>query len=430
MQFSEESSQRTTLGVCGGGYEVLITARILETATEISSKIDDIRQRIHRYPELAYEEVQTSRLISDTLENMGIPFEVGTCETGVIGMIRGNAGVDASRHQCNAVHNKVVALRADMDALPIMEKTNRPYSSRRSSLMHACGHDGHVAILLGAAMILSRLRHELSGDVKLIFQPGEEAGDAAGRMINEGVLRDPTVSHIFAVHLWPELAVGRIGIHYGSAMAGAVAFNIKIRGQAGHCGMPHETIDALTIATQIVNMLQLVVSRQIDPFDPVVLNVGLLRSGYRRNVVAEDAEISGTIRTLKEQTMNRVCRSIEKITAGVCDALGGEYQLCYPARVSPTVNDDFCTKIAESAAQELFGNGSVECLRNPNMTSEDFSSYLNVIPGAFVKVGTRDDAKGYIHPLHSPKFDFGVEPMVKGAALLAYIAYKTLEIAC
>ena len=207
-------------------------------------------------------------------------------------MIRGNGGIDTPQHQCNAEGNKVVALRADMDALPIMEKTNCPYGSERPGLMHACGHDGHVAILLGAAMILSRLRHELSGDVKLIFQPGEEAGDAAGKMIDAGVLRDPKVSHIFAVHLWPELAVGRIGINYGPAMAGAVAFNIKIGGQAGHCGMPHEAIDALTIATQIVNMLQLVVSRQSDPFDPVVLNVGLLRSGYRRNVVAEEAEIS------------------------------------------------------------------------------------------------------------------------------------------
>jgi amidohydrolase len=406
----------------------MITTKILETAAEISSKIDGIRQRIHRYPELAYEEVQTSRLIAHTLENIGIPFEVGICETGVIGMIHGNCAVDTSPHRCNAEGNKVVGLRADMDALPIMEKTNRPYSSERSGLMHACGHDGHVAILLGAAMILSRLRHEVNGDVKLIFQPGEEAGDAAGRMINAGVLRDPMVSHIFAVHLWPELAVGQIGVNHGPAMAGAVAFNIRIRGQAGHCGMPHEAIDALAIATQLVNMLQLVVSRQIDPFDPVVLNVGLLRSGYRRNVVAEEAEISGTIRTLKEQTMGRVCRNMEKITAGVCEALGGEYELCYPARVSPTVNDEFCTKIAKSAAQELFGNESIELLRNPNMTAEDFSAYLNVIPGAFIKVGTRDDTKGYIHPLHSPRFDFGVEAMVKGAALLAYIAYKTLEI--
>jgi amidohydrolase len=406
----------------------MITTRISKTAAEISSKIDDIRQRIHRYPELAYEEVQTSRLIAYTLENIGIPFEVGICETGLVGMIRGNRGFDTSQHRGNSEGNRVVALRADMDALPIMEKTNRPYSSERPDLMHACGHDGHVAILLGAAMILSRLRCELSGDVKLIFQPGEEYGDAAERMISAGVLQDPRVSCIFAVHLWPELPVGQIGIHYGSAMAGAVAFNIRIRGQAGHCGMPHETIDALTIATQIVNMLQLVVSRQIDPFDPVVLNVGLLRSGYRRNVVAEEAEISGTIRTLKDQTMSRVCRNMEKITAGVCNALGGEYQLCYPARVSPTVNDEFCAKIAESAAQELFGNESVELLRNPNMTAEDFSAYLNVIPGAFIKVGTRDDTKGYIHPLHSPRFDFGAEPMVKGAALLAYAAYKTLEI--
>ncbi len=416
------------LRVYVGGYVLLITTRILKVAAEISSEIADIRQRIHRYPELAYEEVQTSRLISHTLANIGIPFEAGVCETGVIGMIRGNGGIDTPQHQCNAEGNKVVALRADMDALPIMEKTNCPYGSERSGLMHACGHDGHVAILLGAAMILSRLRHELSGDVKLIFQPGEEAGDAAGKMIDAGVLRDPKVSHIFAVHLWPELAVGRIGINYGPAMAGAVAFNIKIGGQAGHCGMPHEAIDALTIATQIVNMLQLVVSRQSDPFDPVVLNVGLLRSGYRRNVVAEEAEISGTIRTLKEQTTNRVCRSMEKITAGVCEALGGEYQLCYPAGVSPTINDEFCAKIAESAARELFGNESVQCLMNPNMTSEDFSAYLDVIPGAFIKVGTHDDAKGYIHPLHSPKFDFGVEPMVKGAALLAYVAYKTLEL--
>lgn len=405
----------------------MITKRIINAAAEVSHRIDDIRQRIHRYPELAYEEGKTSQLIACTLSDLGIPFEVGICQTGVIGMIHGNSGVDAAKHRCDSSKNRVVGLRADMDALPILEKTNHIYSSERPGLMHACGHDGHVAILLGAAMILSRLRDELEGDVKLIFQPGEEAGDAARRMISEGVLRNPIVSRIFAVHLWPELPVGRIGIHYGPAMAGAVAFNIKVKGQAGHCGMPHRTIDALTIATQIVNMFQLIVSRQTDPFDPVVLNVGLLRSGCPRNVVAEEAEISGTVRALRKQTINKVSRTMEKITAGVCEAFGGEYQLDWPAGVSPTVNDEFCAKIAESAAQELFGNESIELLRNPNMTAEDFSEYLSVIPGAFIKIGTRDDTKGHVHPLHSPKFDFGLEPMVMGAALLAYIAYKTLR---
>jgi len=259
-----------------------------------------LRTRIHRYPELGYEELQTSDIVASVLADLGIEMRRGIAGTGIVGLISGSAP------------GPVVALRADMDALPVTEKTGAPYASTRPGIMHACGHDGHTAMLLGAAAVLSSMKGILPGSLKLIFQPGEEAGGAAERMVSEGALADPNVQLIYGVHIWPTIESGKVAVPCGMCMASSTAVHITVKGRGGHCGMPHKSIDALTVANQIINMIQIIVSRLVDPVEPVVVNIGSVRAGERRNVIADEAEISASIRTFSNDTRDSIERWIEK----------------------------------------------------------------------------------------------------------------------
>ncbi len=373
-----------------------------------------LRTRIHRYPELGYEELQTSDIVASVLADLGIEMRRGIAGTGIVGLISGSAP------------GPVVALRADMDALPVTEKTGAPYASTRPGIMHACGHDGHTAMLLGAAAVLSSMKGILPGSLKLIFQPGEEAGGAAERMVSEGALADPNVQLIYGVHIWPTIESGKVAVPCGMCMASSTAVHITVKGRGGHCGMPHKSIDALTVANQIINMIQIIVSRLVDPVEPVVVNIGSVRAGERRNVIADEAEISASIRTFSNDTRDSIERWIEKIVASVSEVFGAEHRVQFIHLVPPLINDEYASDIARSAVKACVGPDSVEDRQRPEMTGEDFAFYLEHIPGALVLVGSRDEEKGFTELLHSPRMDFDSRPLAVGCQVLCSIAYRAL----
>ena len=391
-----------------------LLSTIGKQSAELAEWMWDLRTQIHRYPELGYEEYRTSDLVASTLEGLGVEIRRGQAGTGVVGLITGDPT------------GPVVALRADMDALSVTEKTGAPYASTRPGIMHACGHDGHTSMLLGAAAVLSRLKSCVPGTVKLVFQPGEEAGGAAERMVAEGVLTEPDVQMIYGVHLWPTIESGRIAVPAGMCMASSTAVHIRIKGRGGHCGMPHKSIDALTVATQIVNMMQVIVSRLVDPIEPAVLNIGVLRSGERRNIVADEAEIAASIRAFTVETRDAIEKRIQKIVSAVADAFDAQHSIEIIHLVPPLTNDERAAEIAEGAIEACLGQGAFVKKQPPEMTGEDFAFYLNHVPGALVLVGSRNDAKGFTELLHSPRMDFDSAPLVAGCQALCSIAFRAL----
>lgn len=395
-------------------HEEELLAIVQSESSTIADWMWDLRTTIHRYPELGYKETQTSDLVGSTLSGLGIEVTRGLAGTGVVGLITGNAP------------GPVVALRADMDALPITEKTGAAYASTRPGLMHACGHDGHTAMLLGAAAVLSRMRSSLPGSVKLIFQPGEEAGGAAERMVAEGVLTDPDVQLIYGVHIWPTIESGKVAVPAGMCMASSTAVHVNIKGRGGHCGMPHKSVDALIVANQIVNMMQIIVSRLVDPLEPAVVNIGVLRSGDRRNVVADEAEIAASIRAFSDATRDAIERRIERIVSAVAGVFDAEHSIQFIHLVPPLINDEHASSIAEHAVKACIGPCSFENRQRPEMTGEDFAFYLEHTPGALVLIGSRDEAKGFTELLHSPRMDFDRAPLVVGCQALCSIAYHAL----
>lgn len=394
--------------------EETLSAIIQRESSAIADWMWNLRTAIHQYPELGYEEERTSDLVASTLEGLGIKFERGLAGTGVVGLIEGSAP------------GPVVALRADMDALPVTEKTGAAYASKRPGLMHACGHDGHTAMLLGAAAVLNRMKSSLQGSVKLIFQPGEEAGGAAERMVSEGVLTDPDVQMIYGVHLWPTIESGKVAVPAGMCMASSTAVHINIKGRGGHCGMPHKSVDALTVATQIVNMMQIIVSRLVDPLEPAVVNIGVLRSGERRNVVADEAEIAASIRAFSNATRDAIEQRIERIVSAVAQVFDAQHSIQFIHLVPPLINDEHASKIAEQAVKACLGPLSFENRQRPEMTGEDFAFYLEHTPGALVLIGSRDETKGFTELLHSPRMDFDSAPLVVGCQALCAIACHAL----
>lgn len=389
-------------------------ATVRRESSALADWMWDLRTKIHAYPELGYEEFRTSDLVASTLQGMGIKVRRGQAGTGVVGLIEGDPV------------GPVVALRADMDALPVTEKTGAPYASTRPGIMHACGHDGHTSMLLGAAAVLNSMKSSLPGIVKLVFQPGEEAGGAAERMIADGVLADPDVQLIYGVHLWPTIESGKIAVPTGMCMASSTAIHIHIRGRGGHCGMPHKAVDALTVATQIVNMMQVIVSRLVDPIEPAVLNIGVLRSGERRNIVADEAEIAASIRAFTVETRDAIERRIEKIVSAVAGAFDAQHSVEIIHLVPPLTNDERAAEIAETAISACLGPEAYVKRQPPEMTGEDFAFYLEHIPGALVLVGSRNDTKGFTELLHSPRMDFDSAPLVAGCQALCSIACNAL----
>ncbi len=367
-----------------------------------------LRRDIHRHPELGFEEVRTAGVVARYLTDLGLEVQTGVGKTGVVGLLR------------NPKASKTLGIRADMDALPVQEAEGREYGSENAGVMHACGHDGHTATLLAA---MSALRREApAGNVKAIFQPAEEGLGGAPAMIKDGVLENPTVDNTLAMHYWASLPTGTIAVKSGALMASADEFYLTVRGKGGHAAAPHGTIDPLHCAAHLVTALQAVVSRQTDPLLPAVVTVGEFHAGTAFNIIAGEAKLSGTVRTLDKQLWEDIPGRLEKIIAGVCAAFGCEYYLDYRRVNVPTVNEEAMTNMVREVAVDLVGAENV--IEEMTMGSEDMSDMMVRVPGCYVFVGCGSEAKGITAPHHHPEFDIDEDALPIGAELLVRAARR------
>jgi amidohydrolase len=375
--------------------------------------VTDWRRYLHRHPEVSFEEVKTSQFIYDTLESFGnIELERPT-KTSVVGRILGKKP------------GKTLAIRADIDALPIDEKNTFEFISENPGAMHACGHDGHTAMLLGTAKVLSQFREELQGEVRLIFQHAEELfPGGAEEMVNAGVMEG--VDWIIGVHLWSPLEYGKIGVIYGPMMAGPDTFFITIKGKGGHAALPHETIDSIAVGAQVVSNLQHIVSRQINTLDPLVLSVAKFTGGSTHNVIPGSVEMVGTVRSFNPELRDQVPVLMERIVKGVTEAHGADYEFKYEKGYRPVINNQEVTKIVEEIAVGLFGEAAIDHLP-PSMVGEDFSAYQQKAPGTFIFVGAGNVEKGIIHPHHHERFTVEEAALEKGVQLFVHGTFKFLN---
>ena len=378
-----------------------------EIEENFGEKIVALRRDIHREPELGFDTQRTAEKVLAALDGLPLDIETGVAENGIVATLEGDG--------------PTVALRADMDALPIQEETGLPFASEIEGRMHACGHDGHTGMLVGAAHALSGMRERLGGTVKFVFQPAEEGGGGGKVMVDEGVVED--VSSIFALHLWPGLPFGKVATKAGPIMAAADAFEMEITGTGGHGAMPHLAADAVVIAAQVVTALQTVVSREVDPVEPAVLTVGEIGAGTAFNIIPEKARLGGTVRTLNADLREGMPGRMEAVARGVANGMRGDANLDYTFSYPVTVNDEGAAGYALGVAEDLFGAQSVQELPNPSMTAEDFSFYLEKVPGAFIWLGVGEDISG----LHTPQFAFDEEILPRGSALLAALALESLS---
>jgi amidohydrolase len=385
-----------------------------EISDDLIQRLTTIRRDIHKNPETAFEESETAGLIASFLDDLDLDVRRGVGGTGVTAVIPGTR------------EKPVVALRADMDALPMKEETGLPYASTFGA-MHACGHDGHVAVLLGAAAVLAGAREDLPGVVKVIFQPAEEKGLGAAAIIEDGVLEDPKVNAIFSLHSWPDLEVGRIGIRSGPMCASAEAFKITVEGKGCHGGYPHRGIDPIVAAAKIIDNLQVLVSRERDPLDPAVISIGMIEGGTAPNRIPDEVILQGTVRALHEETRIEMHEKMKRVIEGTAKALGAEgYLAMLPGGTKVVLNDPAMTRLVREAAEESLGAGSVSELDNPTMGGEDFSEYLQQVPGCFFRLGIRGKDQSDHPSLHQSDFNFNDDAIEPGVRILAATARRYL----
>jgi carboxypeptidase Ss1 len=384
---------------------------LLKEASAIEPEIIETRREIHEHPELAYHEETTAKLVADKLESLGIKVRRNVGGTGVLGILKGSK------------KGRVVALRADMDALPLDEMAEIDFKSKVKGVMHACGHDTHVAMLLGAAKLLSNHKDELQGTVKFLFQPAEEHGGRGGAepMIEEGAMINPKVDYVFGLHISGDQNSKVFGLRGGPIMAAPDTFKIRVIGKGGHGSAPHQTIDPVYIAAQIIISLQGVSGRMIDPVQPFVITVGAVHSGTKENIVPDEAFLDGTIRTLDEATRKRAKTKVEKTAQGVARAFGAKAIVEFEKDAYPvTVNDEKVTEQAMKILKEI-PHTKTQIVK-PILGGEDFSRFLRKAPGTFYFLGTRNPAKGCVYPNHSSKFKVDEDVLKYGAASLALLA--------
>lgn len=384
--------------------------RIKDLAINLAPRLVEIRRHLHNHPELSGQELQTAAYVAGVLSSCGLRVEEGIGRVGVVGELLGNQQ-----------DPRLLAIRSDMDALPIQEATGLEFESRISGVMHACGHDVHTTVGLGTAMVLSQLEESLPGNVRFIFQPAEEIAQGAGWMVQDGVM--DKVSNILSVHVFPSLMAGTIGVRYGALTAAADDLEITIVGESGHGARPHEAIDAIWIASQIISTLQQAISRTHNPLRPVVLTIGQIMGGRAPNVIADHVTLLGTVRSLHPETSASLPSWIEHIVSSICQAHGARYEMNYRRGVPSVQNDPRMTQLLEHAAAEAWGAPSVHIIPEPSLGAEDFSVYLQHAPGSMFRLGVGfKDRSNY--PLHHPKFDVDESAIVTGVVTMAYAAYK------
>lgn len=370
------------------------------------------RRDFHIHPELGFQEVRTAGVVADHLQRLGLEVSTGIGKTGVVAVIEGDqVAPDAP----------TVLLRFDMDALPIFEQNDVAYRSQNDGVMHACGHDGHTAIGMGVAQLLTQRRDQLPGRVKLVFQPAEELTSGARAMIKDGVLNDPTPAAAFGLHLWSRLPLNQVIVQAGPLWASAGRYSITVHGRGGHGAMPHETIDATLVASQIVTALQTIVARNVDPTQTAVVTVGTLHSGDAWNIISARAELTGTIRSFDDQVHQLLVQRITEIANGVCAAHGTRCEVDFAGHVPATVNSAEGAALMQQVAEQIVGAEQVTQIR-PMMVGEDMAEFLNRAPGCFVLVGASDPAQPMHSPHHNPTFDFDERMLPTGVALLTSTA--------
>jgi amidohydrolase len=369
------------------------------------------RRDLHRIPEPAFTEKKTSAYVAEYLKQEGLPIMTGIAKYGVVGLLEtGKPG-------------KTLMLRSDIDALPIKEETGLSFASTHEGAMHACGHDGHMSMVLGAATVLNQLKDKLSGTIKFIFQPAEEGPGGAKPMIEEGVMESPHVDYAFGCHLWPNSPEGIIGVKDGPLMAAMDRFDLKIIGRGGHGAMPHLCIDALDVGTQVVNALQRIVSRHMNPLSPTVVTVGRFAAGSTFNIIPAEAEMCGTTRTFDREIWSSWPERIEQVVRGVCEAMGAKYELKYSQGYPPLHNNAEMSEIVRQCAIQAVGEARV-VMPEPTMGGEDMSFFLEKAKGCFFFLGV--GRKGGA-PIHNSKFDFNEDVLALGVETYCRIAMELLS---
>ncbi|HEY3875380.1 MAG TPA: amidohydrolase [Candidatus Kapabacteria bacterium] len=390
-----------------------LTKKITALSEKYFPEMVRLRRAIHENPELAFAEFETSTLVAETLEKAGLEVKRGVARTGVVASIHGKS------------KGKVVALRSDMDALPIQEATGLPFASKNAGKMHACGHDSHTAIGLGAAMILSELKEEISGEVRFLFQPSEERNPGgAPYMIEEGALDG--VSKIFGLHVLAQADAGTVGFCPGEMMASADELYITIKGKAGHGARPQHTIDPIVVSAEVIMALQTIVSRNLDPFAHGVITIGSIHGGFAPNIVPPEVKLVGTLRAMSNEWRRYAHERVHEIVQGICHSARAECDIHIDLGYPVLVNDDRETAFAETCARELF-EGDRVFRAERLMGAEDFAYYLEKVPGTFYRLGIRNEPDGITADIHNDHFTIDESSMKAGAAMQAYLAVKALR---
>lgn len=390
--------------------------KIHRLAHQYLAETVEIRRHLHRYPELSFEEFNTSLFIRKYLDDIGVPYQV-VANTGVVAMLEGSS----------ACSEQVIALRADMDALPIQEVPGRSYGSKNSGVMHACGHDVHTASLLGTVRILKTLQTEFAGTVKFIFQPGEEKlPGGASLMIKEGVLLDPAPRAILGQHVMPFIETGKVGFRSGKYMASSDELYMTIKGKGGHGALPHQNVDPIAISAQIITALQQVVSRFADPRIPTVLSWGKIVGSGATNIIPDEVRLEGTFRTFDEGWRTQAHRKIEKMAIGIAESMGALCDLRIVRGYPYLINQPELTEKTRSFAEDYLGENNVVDL-DLWPAAEDFAYYSHEVDACFYRLGTGNEAKGIVSAVHTPTFDIDEDALKIGIGLMAYLTMRQLD---
>lgn len=391
----------------------MVFQNILELSGGLKGQLIEWRRDFHQHPEIGFEEHRTSAIVAEHLRKLGLEVTMNVGKTGVVGLLRGEQS------------GPTIALRADMDALPIQDLKTAAYRSQIAGKAHLCGHDAHTSMLMGAAELLSGLGKPKQGNIKFIFQPAEEGLAGAKAMMDDGVLEEPKVDAIAGLHVFPGLSTGTIGVTKGVAFASADSMEITIIGKGGHAARPHETIDAIAVSAQVIVALQNIASRMVDPLEPVVVTIGKIEGGYMGAAIAAEVKMVGTVRTLSPSLRAQMPVLVERVIRGVAESFGAEYKLDYRMSYPVVQNDEVMVDKVTEASEQLFGSKCWNYIK-PSTGGEDFAFYSEVIPGAFFRLGTGNDDAKTRYPLHNAHFDLDEEALPLGSAMLTAIALHYL----
>ena len=385
-------------------------------ANNIKEELIEVRRTLHQYPELGFEETNTSKFIKEFLTKEGIEFKE-FAGTGVCGIIKGTK---------EGINNKVIGLRADIDGLPMQDKKSCSYASKINGKMHACGHDGHTTILLGAAKLLNKNKDKFNGTVKLIFEPAEETTGGAKVMISEGVLKDPAVDVMCGLHVEEVLDAGMIMVRRGTVNAASNPFTITIKGSGGHGAYPDTAVDSIVMASHVVTSLQSIVSREIKPVNPAVVTIGSIHGGTAQNIIPSEVKLGGIIRTMTNEDREFAKRRLKEIVNGICTTFRGSAEIEIEESYPCLYNDDNMVEILEASAKNIIGSENVKVQKNPKLGVESFAYFANEVPSVFYFLGIRNEEKGIIHSAHNSLFDIDEDALPIGVAIQCEVAINYL----